>query len=119
MLMASRRPEHTQSTTSESASLTKGDKSAEDVGEVDVASISKPSGGDTAVGRTPRVLPPFIAAHDVPRGFAYAVQALLAYLLMLAVMYVASHQSRIITLNSVWMVTGHSKRHISSPSLWG
>ena len=85
--MASR-SESSQNMTSESASLTKGDKSTEDIAEVDVVSISKPTGSDTAVTRTPRVLPPFIAAHDVPRGFAYALQALLAYLLMLAVMWV-------------------------------
>lgn len=85
MLMASR-SKPPQNTMSESASLTMGDKSTEDIAEVDVVSISKPTGSDIAVARTPRVLPPFVAAHDVPRGFAYALQALLAYLLMLAVM---------------------------------
>ncbi|THH02508.1 hypothetical protein EW026_g394 [Hermanssonia centrifuga] len=37
-------------------------------------------------GRVSRSSPPFIASHDVPRGLAFAFQALLAYILMLAVM---------------------------------
>ena len=40
----------------------------------------------TVTFRTPRTLPPFIASHDVPRGIAFALQAVLAYALMLAVM---------------------------------
>ncbi|KAK7058260.1 hypothetical protein VNI00_001891 [Paramarasmius palmivorus] len=35
-----------------------------------------------------RVIAPFIASHDIPRGFLYAIQALLGYVLMLAVMCV-------------------------------
>jgi len=37
-------------------------------------------------GRVSRLSPPFIASHDLPRGAIFAFQALLAYLLMLAVM---------------------------------
>lgn len=33
-----------------------------------------------------RVIVPFIAAHDIPRGAIYALQAFLSYALMLAVM---------------------------------
>lgn len=35
-----------------------------------------------------RTIPPFIPAHDLPRGIMHGAQALLGYLLMLAVMYV-------------------------------
>ena len=35
-----------------------------------------------------RLIPPFILAHDVPRGVMYALQALLSYTLMLAGMCV-------------------------------
>lgn len=38
--------------------------------------------------RVSRSSPPFIASHDVPRGIAFACQALLGYTLMLAVMCV-------------------------------
>jgi len=37
-------------------------------------------------GRPARTLPPFIASHDIPRGVLFALQALLGYVLMLAVM---------------------------------
>ncbi|KAF9073746.1 Ctr copper transporter [Rhodocollybia butyracea] len=37
-------------------------------------------------GLAKRTVPPFIAAHDVPRGMIHAVQALLGYILMLAIM---------------------------------
>jgi copper transporter 1 len=36
--------------------------------------------------RSARMIVPFIAAHDIPRGAIYAFQALLSYTLMLAVM---------------------------------
>ncbi|KAI0724342.1 Ctr copper transporter family-domain-containing protein [Cerioporus squamosus] len=36
--------------------------------------------------RSPRTVPPFIPSHDVPRGVLFAFQALLYYILMLAVM---------------------------------
>jgi len=35
-----------------------------------------------------RTIPPFVVAHDVPRGILYAVQMLVSYLLMLAIMSV-------------------------------
>ncbi|KIK71267.1 hypothetical protein GYMLUDRAFT_33410 [Collybiopsis luxurians FD-317 M1] len=38
------------------------------------------------VVRKSRIAPPFVAAHDVPRGVIHAIQALLGYILMLAVM---------------------------------
>jgi len=34
-----------------------------------------------------RTIPPFIFAHDVPRGLLFGLQMLVSYLLMLAVMY--------------------------------
>ena len=39
-------------------------------------------------GYVSRSVPPFIATHDIPRGIIFAFQACLAYILMLAVMYV-------------------------------
>jgi len=36
--------------------------------------------------RSPRKLAPFILAHDIPRGVIHAAQALLGYVIMLAVM---------------------------------
>jgi len=36
--------------------------------------------------RGPRSLPPFITSHDLPRGAMFSLQALLAYIMMLAVM---------------------------------
>lgn len=38
------------------------------------------------VSRSPRVIPPFIPSHDFTRGILFAFQALLQYLLMLAIM---------------------------------
>ncbi|KDQ63867.1 hypothetical protein JAAARDRAFT_189392 [Jaapia argillacea MUCL 33604] len=38
------------------------------------------------IHRHPRLVPPFIAAYDLPRGAMYASQALLGYTLMLAIM---------------------------------
>lgn len=35
-----------------------------------------------------RTIPPFIAAHDIPRGILFALQMTVMYLLMLAIMYV-------------------------------
>ena len=40
--------------------------------------------------RARRITPPFIWTHDLARGAFFAFQALLAYLLMLAVMWVGS-----------------------------
>jgi len=38
------------------------------------------------VRMSPRVIPPFIASHDIPRGLIQAIQSTLSYALMLAVM---------------------------------
>lgn len=38
--------------------------------------------------RATRLSPPFVASHDIPRGIAFALQAVLGYALMLAVMWV-------------------------------
>jgi solute carrier family 31 (copper transporter), member 1 len=43
-----------------------------------------------ARARYSRTIPPFIAAHDVPRGILYSLQMFMMYLLMLAVMYAQS-----------------------------
>lgn len=51
------------------------------------ASISNGSQARTVKSRS-RTIPPFIAAYDVPRGILYAVQMLVSYLLMLAIMSV-------------------------------
>ncbi|THH27016.1 hypothetical protein EUX98_g7168 [Antrodiella citrinella] len=69
----------------EAASLTKDDKNADDIVEVDANSLSSSRMGQDVVTRGKR-LPPFIASHDFPRGVAFALQALLTYVLMLAVM---------------------------------
>ncbi|KAF8624804.1 hypothetical protein AX15_005693 [Amanita polypyramis BW_CC] len=37
-------------------------------------------------GTSLRTIPPFIAAHDIPRGIIYAFQAFLLYALMIAIM---------------------------------
>ena len=59
--------------------------------DIDVNSLQETHAGkgrsirDLRVSRTS---PPFVLSHDVPRGVAFAFQALLAYILMLAVMWV-------------------------------
>ena len=73
--------------TAEATLLKKNNRDSDEIAEIDVNSLtSKPVAAQDAVVRSPRVLPPFIASHDIPRGVAYALQALLTYLLMLAVM---------------------------------
>ncbi|KIM48433.1 hypothetical protein M413DRAFT_440165 [Hebeloma cylindrosporum] len=47
--------------------------------------IASGSQGRTVKSRS-RTIPPFIVAHDVPRGILYAAQVLVVYLLMLAIM---------------------------------
>jgi hypothetical protein len=39
-----------------------------------------------AVRIRPRLVPPFIPMHDIPRGILHGVQSLLSYILMLAIM---------------------------------
>lgn len=62
-----------------------------DAGEGDVSSLQETSSEQRSLmrnGRVSRLSTPFIASHDIPRGAIFALQALLAYLLMLAVMCV-------------------------------
>ncbi|TCD70041.1 hypothetical protein EIP91_005022 [Steccherinum ochraceum] len=73
-------------TVSEARSLTKNDKEGDDIVEVDTNSLSSKPVTQDFIARRPRVIPPFILSHDVPRGMVFALQALLAYVLMLAVM---------------------------------
>jgi len=70
----------------EATYLAKDDKEADDIAEVDANSLSSKRTPQDFATRPSRVLPPFIASHDFPRGLAYSLQALLTYLLMLAVM---------------------------------
>ncbi|KAJ3842972.1 Ctr copper transporter [Lentinula raphanica] len=63
--------------------LASKDASAAKCGD-DAASANSKSPASS--GQNQRTVPPFIAAHDVSRGAIYAVQALLGYILMLAVM---------------------------------
>lgn len=39
-----------------------------------------------AVSGRPRVVPPFIPVHDIPRGILHGVQVLFSYILMLVIM---------------------------------
>ncbi|KIK99870.1 hypothetical protein PAXRUDRAFT_780527 [Paxillus rubicundulus Ve08.2h10] len=39
-----------------------------------------------SVGKSPRVIPPFITSHDIPRGLIQSIQSTFSYTLMLAVM---------------------------------
>ncbi|GJE85939.1 copper transporter family protein [Phanerochaete sordida] len=58
-------------------------------GEEQVIGIIPASTEQTSLvngARVSRSSPPFIASHDIPRGIAFACQALLGYTLMLAVM---------------------------------
>ncbi|KAG6331588.1 hypothetical protein ID866_7503 [Astraeus odoratus] len=52
--------------------------------KLDVTPIAAPKSAFIRAFKWPA--PPFIAAHDIPRGITYAAQALLNYLFMLAVM---------------------------------
>ncbi len=62
-----------------------------------------------------RNVPPFIAAHDVPRGILFALQMLIMYTLMLAIMYVG-----LVSLYALsdQRLLGHFKLHILSLSFW-
>lgn len=59
-----------------------------DVSDTDVASLPDTTPLKRASLRSGRASPPFIASHDLTRGAIFAFQALLTYLLMLAVMCV-------------------------------
>ena len=62
-----------------------------------------------------RNVAPFIAAHDVPRGILFALQMLIMYTLMLAIMYV--EQVSLHALSDL-RLPGHFKLHILSLSFW-
>lgn len=56
--------------------------------ETDIQSVSRTNlSSPSRLRKTPRMIAPFIASHDIPRGAIHALQALLGYALMLAVMY--------------------------------
>lgn len=65
------------------------------VEEVKVSEL-KSQGSSAPLRRAPRTIPPFIPAHDIPRGALYAFQALLTYALMLAVMCELLHLCHLI-----------------------
>ena len=76
------------------------DKDAE-VEEVDVNRQPPQSAAlSSRASRSPRVIPPFIPSHDFTRGILFAFQALLQYLLMLAVMWVIFRFKMILRITS-------------------
>ncbi len=62
--------------------------------------------------RSPRTIPPFIPSHDVPRGVLFALQALLYYALMLAVMCVAIRSPLMVSALKKFFFPGRSKPHL-------
>ena len=58
------------------------DAKSEVITEVQVPSVA------SSQAQSIRTIPPFIAAHDLPRGAIHALQALIGYALMLSVMCV-------------------------------
>lgn len=66
------------------------EKDHSDVEEIRAGSLSDQYTGPVFVRRAARTIEPFILSHDLPRGILYALQAVLAYTLMLAVMCVLS-----------------------------
>jgi len=84
LAFAANRENSRRSTTSTS---TKDEDACCDVEEVSVNGSSvKYTGPTSAIRRACRTIEPFILSHDLPRGALYALQAFLAYTLMLAVM---------------------------------
>ena len=70
------------------ATTTKGD-GGKDIEETKADSLSDNYAGPVfVIRRAARTVEPFILSHDLPRGILYALQAFLAYTLMLAVMCV-------------------------------
>jgi solute carrier family 31 (copper transporter), member 1 len=53
--------------------------------EAGIQIISRTNSPSSSLAR--RTTLPFIATHDIPRGAVYALQVLLGYTLMLAIMY--------------------------------
>lgn len=72
------------STLSESSKLKEEEVGTSGVQETDVNPLPSPPG--RRLQRPIRTIPPFILSHDIPRGALFAFQALLYYVLMLAVM---------------------------------
>ncbi|TFY67342.1 hypothetical protein EVJ58_g1690 [Rhodofomes roseus] len=71
------------------------EQDAADIEEVNVNSLSgKFAAPVFVIRRASRNIEPFILLHDLPRGILYALQAFLAYTLMLAVMCVMLHVAR-------------------------
>jgi len=99
-------------------------RSAEHVVQDDNASCNKletPSlsdGSRLVVAPRKRIVPPFILAHDLPRGIFYMFQATITYALMLAVMSVLSSCSPLVQTLTLLFCVGHSKLDTSSLSLW-
>ena len=88
--------------------------SVEDVNSIQEASVVKENAAHRL--RVSRSAPPFVFSHDVPRGVTFAFQALLAYILMLSVMWVSSLSFLVYEVQIV--DTGPSKQHTSFPSWW-
>jgi solute carrier family 31 (copper transporter), member 1 len=74
------------------------------------------AGSSSSRKRRVRRVMPFIPSHDLPRGAVFAFQALIGYLLMLAVMYALSCACTLATLTAS-VHPGLSKRHTLSVSL--
>jgi len=70
------------STGNDTEKMEKTSAAATDIQSISSANSSSP----TRARKTPRMIAPFIAGHDIPRGAIHALQALLGYVLMLAVM---------------------------------
>ncbi len=84
-----------------------------DIEEVNVSPL--PSQPGRRLQRPIRTIPPFIPSHDIPRGALFAFQALLYYVLMLAVMCVQEQfRGDCYVLN---LPTGRSKPDILFRSL--
>ncbi|KAG1749699.1 Ctr copper transporter [Suillus paluster] len=65
------------------------DDKAQDViasDQIDVMERASRQTAPVAVRSRPRLVPPFIPMHDIPRGIFQGVQSLFSYVLMLAVM---------------------------------
>ncbi|KAG1757900.1 Ctr copper transporter [Suillus lakei] len=63
-----------------------GNKTKDPSDKIDVVEEAFPALSTTPVRSRPRLVPPFIPMHDIPRGIFQAVQSLFSYALMLAVM---------------------------------
>ncbi|KAI0824132.1 Ctr copper transporter [Trametes gibbosa] len=91
-------------------------KASGSVEEVKVGDL-KPLESPARQRRSSRTIPPFIPAHDIPRGVLYAFQALLTYALMLVVMtFQAAFIISIVVGSAIGEVlfgrTGGAKSHL-------